>query len=165
MAKIYLIIHDVRSAHNVGSLLRSADGFGVAKVYLTGYSPYPLSPNDDRLPHESQQIHKRIQKTALGAENTVSWEKRSDLQQLIIDLKGQSVKIVALEQSAAATNLTNYKSKSDIAVIVGSELTGLPDNVLAICDEVLEIPMIGQKESFNVAVAGAIGLFQLRYRG
>lgn len=163
MAKIYLIVHNVRSAHNVGSLLRSADGLGVAEVFLTGYSPYPMQAKDSRLPHLAAKTDRAIQKTALGAEKTIEWQYQADVISVINKLKSKGVAIAALEQTDDSVKLPDFKNNRSMAIIVGSERTGLPEEVLAACDLKLEIPMLGQKESFNVAVAGAIALYQLRY--
>jgi len=161
MAKIVLVIHNIRSAHNVGSLLRTADGLGIYKVYITGYSPYPETMNDTRLPHERLKISKLVNKTALGAEKSVNWQHVKDVYNLIDRLKKSNYKIAALEQTAKSVMLPEYKVKEKEALIVGNELTGIDDEVLLKCDVHLEIPMLGRKESFNVAVAGAIALYHL----
>jgi 23S rRNA (guanosine2251-2'-O)-methyltransferase len=89
MRKIVLIIHNVRSTHNVGSLLRSADGFGINQVILTGYSPYPKKVGDERLPHISEKITRQINKTALGAELTIPWSNSQDITGVINELKAK----------------------------------------------------------------------------
>lgn len=164
MPKLVLIIHNVRSAHNVGSLLRSADGLGVTKVYLSGYSPYPTTQNDNRLPHQAAKIHRRIEKTSLGAETSVNWQHINDINRLISKLRTDKFQIAALEQNPKSKALDKFRTSKPTALIVGSERDGLPDEIIAKCDLVLEIPMLGQKESFNVAVAGAMALYHLRYR-
>lgn len=162
MCSIVLVVHNVRSAHNVGSVLRTAEGLGIDQVYLTGYSPYPLSKDDARLPHLAAKTHKQISKTALGAENSLKWTRQEDISRLIKDLKMENYQIVALEQTRTATDLTKFKSGSDLALIVGSELGGLDKSVLDLCDVHIHIPMSGKKESFNVSVAAAIALYHLR---
>lgn len=149
---IYLIIHDVRSAHNVGSLFRTADGVGVAKIFLTGYTGAPI----DRFGRKDT----KVSKVSLGAEDTVPWEKR-DIAELVAELKKQTVKVVALEQSPNAVPLDAYVPTGDVALVVGNEVGGVPDDVLALCDAVVEIPMRGSKESFNVSVATGIALYKL----
>ncbi len=165
MKRIVLIAHNLRSCHNVGSLLRTADGFGVEKVFLTGYTPYPISPDDQRLPHLALAQTKQIHKTALGAEKTQAWFHQQDIITLISDLKQKGYLLAALEQTKNSTTLNGYKGEADIAVIVGSEVGGLTQSVLGLCDQVLEIPMQGKKESFNVASAAAIALYHLRLIG
>jgi 23S rRNA (guanosine2251-2'-O)-methyltransferase len=160
---VVLIIHNIRSAHNVGSLLRSADGFGIEKVYLTGFSPYPKKINDERLPHLADKIERRIQKTALGAVKSVDWEQNGDITGVIKQLKSNGYEIAALEQSSKSIDLISYKVPNKIALIVGNEVEGLDDQTLNLADVHLEIPMQGRKESFNVAVAGAIAMYYLKF--
>jgi 23S rRNA (guanosine2251-2'-O)-methyltransferase len=162
MPKIVLIAHDIRSTHNVGSILRTADCLGADMVYLTGYTPYPMVKNDDRLPHMAKKLNSQIQKTALGAELTTKWSHNSDIKPVIDDLRSKGVEIVALEQSSRSEPLSKLKPSGDIALIVGNEVTGLEKAVLEIVDKIVEIPMSGSKESLNVAQATAIGLYQLR---
>jgi len=165
MKRLILIVHDIRSCHNVGSLLRTADGFGLEKVFLTGYTPYPASPKDNRLPHLALAQTKQIHKTALGAEETQAWAYQKDVTSLVSDLKQEGYTILALEQSGNSKSLNSYKNTADLAVVVGNEVQGLPKSVIAMCDHVLEIPMQGKKESFNVASAAAIALYHLRLIG
>ena len=162
MRKIILVVHNVRSAHNVGSVLRTADGLGLEAVYLTGYTPYPPSPNDQRLPHLAQMAGRQIHKTALGAEVAVRWQHEPDITKAIDKLRAAGYSIVALEQTEKSTNLTDFKPPGKLALVVGSEVGGLEKAVLAHCDIHLQIPMSGKKESFNVAVAAAIALYHLK---
>jgi 23S rRNA (guanosine2251-2'-O)-methyltransferase len=164
MNKLVVIIHDVRSCHNVGSILRSADGFGVDKVYLTGYTPYPLQPNDKRLPHISQKMERQINKTALGAQNNVSWKHFENIVDLLNILRSTGYLISALEQTKSAQKINSFQTKQPLALIVGSETTGLSPEIIKLTDIQLEIPMLGQKESFNVAVAAGIALYHLSYK-
>jgi tRNA G18 (ribose-2'-O)-methylase SpoU len=159
MRQLVLIAHNLRSTHNVGSLLRTADGLGVKRVYLTGYTPYPKSDNDERLPHLVAKIDKQITKTALGAEKTVKWQHESNVATIIEELKKASFTVIALEQAAGSIKLPNYKPPDKVAIVVGREIEGLEPAVLDSCDATVEIPMIGQKESFNVAVAAAMALY------
>jgi len=164
MINIVLIAHNLRSAHNVGSLLRTADGLGVQKVFLTGYTPYPLvASSDDRLPHLAAKTNQQIAKTALGAETTVDWEYLADIKGLLKDLKRQGLTIAALEQSPESLALPSYKPPKTIALLVGREVEGIELDILADCDIVLEIPMFGQKESFNVVQAAAMALYHFRF--
>lgn len=161
--KIVLIIHDVRSAHNVGSLLRSADGLGVDKVFITGFTPYPSSDADSRLPHVAARAESQIHKTALGAEHSVNWRHYDDINACFDELKSQKYLIAALEQTPSAQPLNRFTPDSDVALVVGNEISGLPTQLLERVALHLQIPMLGGKESFNVAVAGAIALYHLRY--
>lgn len=162
MRRIALIVHNVRSAHNVGSILRSADGLGASKVYLTGYSPYPAMRKDSRLPHIAAKLDQQIHKTALGAEKSVSWHHKDDIYGLLHDLKTDGYQIVALEQTKKAINLREFTPRSKIALIVGSEIGGIDPKILGLADKHIQIPMRGNKESFNVAVASALALYHLR---
>lgn len=161
---LVLIAHNLRSAHNVGSLLRSAEGLGVDMVYLTGYTPYPFKVNDNRLPHISTKISKRINKTALGAETLQAWERHDNLPKLIKKLSDAGLTIVALEQTPTAINLELYNPSDKIALIVGREVEGIEAEILDLADAHLQIPMAGSKESFNVAVAAAIAMHQLKLK-
>jgi 23S rRNA (guanosine2251-2'-O)-methyltransferase len=161
LMKIVLVVHNVRSAHNVGSLLRSADGLGVEKVYLTGYTPYPWQKNDGRLPHLADKIDRQISKTALGAERSVPWQHTQNIDEVISLLKDGSFEITALEQTGKSQNLNTFKPARNIALIVGNEVEGIDAETLKLADVHLEIPMKGKKESFNVSVAGSIALYHL----
>lgn len=160
---LVLIIHNIRSCHNVGSLLRTAEGIGVSKVYLTGITPYPLTNKDSRLPHIAQKLHKQIQKTALGAETTLDWEHEEDISGLIARLKTDGYVIGGLEQTANSTPLPEYRAPAKFALIVGNEVEGLDTQTLESCDVTLEIPMFGEKESYNVVQAAAMALYQVRF--
>jgi len=163
MSKIILIAHNIRSTHNVGSLLRTADCLGTDMVYLTGYTPYPSVADDDRLPHIANKLNAQIHKTALGAESSTKWSHEADIDQIINILKSQNVEIIALEQSPISRPLPEFRQTHDVALIVGNEVTGLEESVLDRVDKIVEIPMSGSKESLNVAQATAIGLYQLRF--
>lgn len=163
MRTIVIIAHNLRSTHNVGSLLRTAEGLGVSKVILSGYSPYPLLRVDARLPHEAKKIDAQIVKTALGAERTQAWEHIASIPAIINELKAQDFTIAALEQTAHATALPGYSPPEKIALILGREVEGIEPEVLALCDTVLEIPMYGKKESFNVVQAAAMAVYHCRF--
>ncbi len=161
MPKIILIAHDIRSTHNVGSILRTGDCLGADIVYLTGYTPYPLMRNDSRLPHLAKKLDAQIHKTALGAEKSTKWIHNPDIFEVITMLKSSNVEIVALEQAKGSKPLPIFIPRRDTALIVGNEITGLDKQILDVTDEIVEIPMSGVKESLNVAQATAIGLYQL----
>lgn len=164
-SKVVFIIHNVRSAHNVGSILRSADGFAIDKIYLTGYTPYPQITGDSRLPHEAARAHRQIAKTALGAEQTVPLERQLDVVALISALKATGFAIVALEQAPGSVPLAAFRPGGPVAVIVGREVEGVEPEILKLVDHIVEIPMQGAKESLNVAVAAAIAMFCLKSSG
>lgn len=163
MRSILLIAHNLRSCHNVGSLLRTAEGLGVTKVWLTGYTPYPASSDDNRLPHIAEKVTKQIHKTALGAENNIQWEYIHDLSLLITALKHDGFKIIGLEQTDDAIPLRDFLPPAKLALLVGNEVEGLDQSALSACDHHVEIPMFGKKESFNVVQAAAMALYHFRF--
>jgi len=163
MRNLVLVAHNMRSTHNVGSLLRTCDGLGIQKVYLTGYTPYPMRPDDTRLPHEAAKLTKQIQKTALGAESTVAWEYEQNVTDVLQRLVSEGYTLAALEQADNAAKLPDYAPPEKLAIVTGREVEGLEPEVLRLCDIALEIPMFGQKESFNVVQAAAMALYHCRY--
>lgn len=159
MPEIILIAHNIRSTHNIGAIFRTAEGFGITKIIISGYSPYPTLPNDPRIPHEATKLHKQIHKTALGAEELVPFEYHSEPP--LIELKAEGYTLVGLEQSHRSIMLDAYTVPSKIALLLGEEVEGIADELLAQCDAVIEIPMQGKKESFNVSVAAGIAMYAL----
>ncbi|MBI5357669.1 TrmH family RNA methyltransferase [Candidatus Saccharibacteria bacterium] len=147
----------------MGSLFRTCEGLGIGKLYLTGYTPYPLADGDERLPHLSKKISNQINKTALGAEKHLKWSGHQDINGLVNGLKKEGFSVLALEQSPQSKKLSDYKPTSKIALILGNEVDGVEPELLTTCDEILEIPMLGSKESFNVVQAAAMALYGLRY--
>lgn len=163
MRKIVIIAHDIRSAHNVGSLLRTADGFG-AQVYLAGYSPYPATKDDKRLPHLAAKLTRQIHKTALGAEAISKlWQHHDNLAELLDDLKDQEYELIALEQDEYSVPLPDYQPPDKVAILLGREVEGLAATNLKACDKIVEIPMVGKKESFNVVEAATAALYHCRF--
>ncbi len=163
MRDIVLIAHNLRSTHNIGSLLRTADGIGVKEVYLTGYTPYPQQTNDDRLPYLAEKIDRAIHKTALDAEKTVSWHHSSDVDTVLKQLEQAGYKLVVLEQSKTAQNLHEFNHAGPVALLIGNEVEGVDAQLLKRIPTHLFIPMFGKKESFNVVQAAAMALYQLRF--
>ena len=147
-----VILHDIRSHYNVGAIFRTSDGAGVSKIYLTGYTPAP----EDRFGRQVAEISK----TALGAEKFVAWEKNEDILAVVQKLKTEGVTVVAVEQSNNSVMLNDFVVPEKVAYIFGSETDGVPREVLAEVDMVLELPMLGQKESLNVSVTAGIVLFR-----
>jgi 23S rRNA (guanosine2251-2'-O)-methyltransferase len=158
---IVVVAHNIRSTYNVGSILRTADGFGVQKVIFTGYSPYPTQPSDARLPHLRDKITKQIHKTALGAEVTMPTEYSELPEPVIAALRADGYHIMALEQSARAIMLADVVVPQNSALLLGEEVHGIEPALLALADTIVEIPMYGAKESFNVSVATGIALYEL----
>lgn len=147
----------------MGSLLRTAEGLDVSKVYLTGYTPYPFQDGDTRLPHLARKIDNQIHKTALDAEKQIKWVHVEDVFTVFTDLKNEGYTIAALEQTPGSQKLPDYTPPNKIAIVLGREVEGVEKEVLAACDITLEIPMFGQKESFNVVQAAAIALYHCRF--
>lgn len=145
--EVSVICHNIRSTYNVGSIFRTADGAGVAKIYLTGYTPAPPHPG--------------IAKTALGAEKVVEWKRFAKLDIVFKKLKKDKFQIIALEQSRKSVPYNLYKARGKVALILGNEVKGLSKAVLQKCDKIIEIPMRGEKESLNVAVAFGIAIYQI----
>ncbi len=159
MPKITLILHNIRSTHNVGSIFRTAEGFGVRHIVLSGYTPYPRIPDGDpRLPHISDKLTSQIHKTALGAEGMVPFTHVEDLG---VWLAQYDAPIIALEQSPSSIMLPNFTPPPHFALLLGEEVNGISPELLRRCEQTIEIPMFGQKESFNVSVACGIALYGL----
>lgn len=148
-----LILNDIRSAENVGAMFRTADAAGINKIYLMGYTPAPL----DRFGRKRRDIAK----SALGAEEFVPWEQVKSINILLKKLKKDGFTIIGLEQDERAMDYKKVKIKSKNAFLVGTEVTGIPKNILNKCDVIAQIPMKGKKESLNVSVSLGIALFRI----
>ena len=151
--EIHLILHNIRSVYNVGAIFRIADACGVSKIYLGGYTPLPI----DRFGRE----RKDVSKSALGAEKTVSWENYSDISELIKNLKKDGVEIITVEQSKKSIDYKHFKLTKPTAFIFGNEVEGVDKEILKQSDKIIEIPMMGKKESLNVSVSAGIVLFRI----
>ena len=162
MSEIIVIAHNIRSTHNVGAIFRTCEGFGVKKVILSGYTPYPKTVNDTRLPHIAEKLTLQIHKTALGAETMVPfrYQETPDIEAL----RAAGYRIVGLEQDERSIPLPEYKVPGKIALLLGEEVEGITSDLRDICDDLIEIPMKGKKESFNVSVAAGIALYHLTFR-
>jgi tRNA G18 (ribose-2'-O)-methylase SpoU len=163
MPEIIVLAHNIRSTHNIGSIFRTADGFSVKEIRLSGYSPYPTFPGDSRLPHLREKITHQIHKTALGAEATVPF--RVSKEPPIEELQEKGYRLVALEQDVSSVPLHRFKVPEKIALLIGEEVDGISPELLTRCDSIVEIPMTGKKESFNVSVATALALYQFSVVG
>lgn len=161
MSEIVIIIHNIRSTHNVGSIFRTSEGFGVSKIILSGYTPYPKMPKDSRLPHISNKLTAQIHKTALGAETIVPFEYQETPD--FTTLRTEGYRIVGLEQDKRSIMLPDYNPTEKITLLLGEEVEGLTDELRRKCDDLIEIPMQGKKESFNVSVAAGIALYGIRF--
>lgn len=150
----YVILHNIRSAHNVGSIFRTADGAGVMKIFLCGYTPTPV----DRFGRPVSEI----QKTSLGATESVSWEHMETTEECIRTLKQKGVRIVAVEQHEHSIPYAEQKFTGSTAFIFGNEIDGVPTDICENTDVVIHIPMHGKKESLNVGVAVGVILFNTR---
>jgi len=159
MPEIIVLLHNIRSTHNVGSIFRTCEGLGVSKIILSGYTPYPTIPGDTRLPHISQKMTKQIHKTALGAEEMVPFERVETPD--FMALKQTGYRIVGLEQDKKSVMLPDYFAPEKLVLLLGEEVEGINFEMRGICDDLIEIPMKGRKESFNVSVAAGIALYQL----
>lgn len=159
MPEIIVIAHNIRSTHNVGAIFRTAEGFGVTKIILSGYTPYPHITNDTRLPHIAEKLTAQIHKTALGAEAMVpfTYQETPNLQQL----KDAGFTVVGLEQDTRSVMLPSYDAPQKVALLLGEEVEGITKELRSECDDIVEIPMHGRKESFNVSVAAGIALYAL----
>jgi 23S rRNA (guanosine2251-2'-O)-methyltransferase len=159
MSKIIVIAHNIRSTHNVGAIFRTAEGFGIKRIILSGYTPYPKLANDTRLPHIADKLTAQIHKTALDAETIVPFEYQENPD--FDSLRQQGYRIVGLEQDERSVMLPNYKPPEKVVLLLGEEVEGIAHNLRDQCDDLIEIPMVGQKESFNVSVAAGIALYAL----
>lgn len=156
ISQFSLLLHNIRSTHNVGAIFRTADATGVEKIYLSGITPAPV----DRF----GRIRTDIAKAALGAEKTVAWESitNDDVEKFIKKNRKEKVKIIALEQSPFSIDYKKIKPSEKNLIILGNEVGGIEKEILELCDEIAEIPMFGKKESLNVSVATGVLLYSLR---
>lgn len=153
---IRVLLHDIRSVHNVGSMFRTSDAAGVSHLYLSGYTPTPI----DRF----KRPRKDLAKVALGAERHIAWTALSAEESpavLIRTLKKEGFVVVAVEQDRQAVDYKSVELSEKTLLIFGNEVEGVSKEMLALCDVVAEIPMAGQKESLNVSVSFGIALFRL----
>jgi tRNA G18 (ribose-2'-O)-methylase SpoU len=147
---LYLVCENIRSLYNVGAIFRTADAAGVTRLYLCGYTPQPP--------------RREISKVALGAEESVPWEYHAQGWRLVEQLKRRSLQVVALENRIPGQTALDYRRlrpRYPLALLIGNEVTGLSSGLLRRADQIIELPMRGQKESLNVSVACGIALFEL----
>lgn len=149
--EVIVVLDNIRSIHNVGSIFRTADCAGVKKIYLCGTTPTPV----DRFGRK----RKDLAKVALGAEDSVSWKYFKTTEDAIKDLKSDKFEVVAVEQDKNSTNYLSYPLLSKTAFVFGREVEGVSTQILKQCDKIIEIPIYGKKESLNVSVTAGIILF------
>jgi len=145
-----VILNDIRSLHNVGSIFRTADGVGVEKIWLCGITGYPPQSG--------------IAKTALGAQDHVPWEYREDPVVLAEELKEQGYQIVLLEQAAGAISYDVFMPRAPVCLVIGNEVSGVSERLVSLCDAAIEIEMAGIKNSLNAAIAFGIAAYHIRAR-
>jgi tRNA G18 (ribose-2'-O)-methylase SpoU len=151
---VSVLLENIRSSENVGSIFRTADAGGVSRIYLAGYTPTPV----DRFGRPNTKITTR----ALGAEKTIPWESTKTATSIVRKLKKSGVTIIALEQSTEAVDYKKIKLTGDTLFILGNEVTGVEKKTLSLADTIAEIPMHGKKESLNVSVSFGIALFRIK---
>lgn len=170
--KTIVVVHNIRSINNVGSILRTAEGFGVEKVIFSGYTPSANNPT--YLPHISEKIKEALHKTALGAEEMVESEYTNNVYETLKKLKEDRYKIIGLENNISDKRLKKINSPelssslgraaafgNKTVLLLGEEVNGIQEDLYDLIDLFLEIPMKGKKESFNVSVATGIALYKL----
>ena len=147
----YLIVENVRSAYNVGEIFRTADGAGVDKIFLVGYTPLPI----DRFGRPQTEIAK----TSLGASVTMNWESAASTAEIITQLQSDGCTVVALEQTPNSISISEFVVPENVAYVLGNEVEGVTAQTLSLVDRVIDIPMLGKKESLNVSVAAGIVMY------
>lgn len=149
----YLVLYNIRSIHNVGSIFRTANCFGVKNIFLVGFTPTPV----DRF----GRARKDFAKVSLGADVTINWRHFVEIKEVLSFFRKNKICVVAIEQSSNSIEYSKIKPKFPIALVVGNEVEGIPEAVLKKCDLIAEIPMKGTKESLNVSVATGIALARM----
>jgi tRNA G18 (ribose-2'-O)-methylase SpoU len=164
--EITVVLHNIRSTYNVGAILRTAEGFGAKRVVLSGYTPRVHDAN--LLPHLRAKLDKEIHKTALGAEDMLDIYSSGDIFSTLNDLRAQGWQLVGLENNLTDPRLISLNSQAlkskltdKVVLILGEEVHGIEDSLREIMDVFVEIPMRGQKESFNVSVAAGIAMYAI----
>ena len=158
MSSLVVIANDIRSAHNVGALFRTASGAGVEKIFLTGYTLVPAPAGKLYL----TRAEKDLAKTALGAEHEIPFEHEEDVKECLSNLKKLGYTIIGLEQSDTSIDYRTKPASDKVALLLGTEVEGIPASLQDMCDALYEIPMAGQKNSLNVSVAAGIALYALQ---
>ena len=164
--QLIIVLHNIRSTYNVGAILRTAEGFGVNRVILSGYTPRVHDNN--LLPHLRDKLDHEIHKTALGAEDLLDIYSSGDINLELKNLREQGWQIVGLENNIANDNLIKINSpemkdrlSDKVVLVLGEEVNGIDNSLYDIIDLFIEIPMRGKKESFNVSVAAGIAIYAI----
>jgi tRNA G18 (ribose-2'-O)-methylase SpoU len=144
---IVVLLENIRSAYNVGSVFRTSDAFLIEAIYICGYTAKPP--------------HKEIKKTALGAEDTVDWKHFETTAEAIEELRGKGYKIYSVEQVENSISLEKFNTAGNIAVVFGNEVRGVEQSTIALCDGCIEIPQLGMKHSLNIATAAGVVLWEM----
>ncbi|MEQ9310543.1 MAG: TrmH family RNA methyltransferase [Balneolaceae bacterium] len=149
LSEVKVILHNIRSLHNVGSLFRTSDAFGISELILSGYTPHPPRPE--------------INKTAIGAEEFVLWNASNNVEKMCSSLKDDGYILIGLEQTDQSIQLPNFDANaySKICLIMGNEVTGIDEDIIPYIDSFVSIPQYGQKHSLNVSVAAGVMLYAL----
>ena len=145
----FVVLHNIRSCYNVGSVFRTSDALGVDKIFLGGYTPNPVKDTS-------------IRKTALGSENMVLWEAHWQTHHILKKLKSEGITIIALELTRKSIDLEDFEPNFPFALLLGNEVTGLSSSILKYADYIVQIPMLGGKESMNVSVSYGIGMYTIK---
>lgn len=148
-----VILDNIRSVYNVGSIFRTADALGIDKIFLCGTTPAPI----DRFGRE----RKDLAKVALGAEKKVEWEYCKNTSDILKRLKKEGFEVIAIEQAKDSIEYKDIKPKYPVVIVVGNEVGGIDKKILSLCDIIAEIPMKGAKESLNVSVAFGVAAFRI----
>lgn len=151
--EVWVLLHNIRSAHNVGSMFRTGDAIGVTRFLLSGFTPAPL----DRF----KRPVKEIAKTALGAELSIPWEQGASALDFVARAKAEGFTVVGVEQDARAVDYKAYTPGAKTLIIMGEEVNGIEQSLRDACDVLVELPMHGEKESLNVSVAFGITMYRL----
>ena len=161
--QISLVLDNLRSCHNVGSIIRTADGFGCRRFVFIGTTPYPKLANDQRLVYAQDKQTRQIHKTALGAERFIKGHYHPKPGDFIKHCLSDQESLIVLEQTAVSQDLRDYRPQQSglIYLVVGSEISGVSQEIIKAGSTQLMLPMAGHKSSFNVAVAAALGLYHL----
>ncbi len=148
---LVIVLDNIRSLNNVGSVFRTADCLGIGKIYLCGITGKPP--------------HRDIHKTSLGAENSIEWDYFESITALLKQLKSQDYQLCALEQTDNSIDIREFQSTDrPLALILGNEIDGVSDEAIALCDTIVEIPQFGTKHSFNVAVSAGLALWEIKQK-
>lgn len=149
-------LHNIRSVYNVGSIFRTADAAGIDHIYLSGYTPLPV----DRFGRQRADMHK----VAIGAEQSVSWSQLENPETDILDLQKNGSHVVGVEQDGRSVDIFDYqkpKNALEVIIAMGEEVSGMEPWQVNICNDIVEIPMLGDKESLNVSVAFGVAVYQI----